>query len=294
MGATYMTTNCVCSYCLGEDINPYQGNIIFKPIITNLISENDNPSEEERVLLVECENSLKKAEEIRVNIADKFRDMLDKTGAGVLFNPTFERAIISFIIYFFEQICIYSKDKIKNFDIEKLNLTNFIKIDISGNVNNHFIEFNPEFINNLKTNFGFDMDKINELAEAKNTIINFLFTITKTGTVLSNQYENFMTILLNFKSFSNNISIISKLKDSLDGLKFILNFLGEIISSLDKARIQLNNPIKLALFIEIAKDAAEKFIRDPKELVIAYSLGVNCGDPQKWEDNMIYKEVLKY
>ena len=92
----------------------------------------------------------------------------------------------------------------------------------------------------------------------------------------------------------NNISLVSKLKGSLDGLKFILNFLGEIISSLDKAIIQLNNPIKIALFIEIAKDAAEKFIRDPKELVIAYSLGVNCGDPQKWEDNMIYKEVLKY
>ena len=41
-----------------------------------------------------------------------------------------------------------------------------------------------------------------------------------------------MTILLNFKSFSNNISLVSKLKGSLNGLKFILNFLGEIISSL--------------------------------------------------------------
>ena len=105
MGITY-ASNFLCPSCCNEDVNPYQGNIIFKPIATNLISENDNLSKEEKALLEKCENSLKKTEEKRVNIADKFRDMLDKTGAGVLFNPTFERAIISFIIYFFEQIII--------------------------------------------------------------------------------------------------------------------------------------------------------------------------------------------
>ena len=57
---------------------------------------------------------------------------------------------------------------------------------------------------------------------------------------------------------------------------------------------QLSNPKKINLFYKIAKDAVEKDIKDPKKLVIAYSLGVNCEYPEKWEENMVYKEVLKY
>ena len=289
-----MATNCACSYCLKEDVEQYQGNIIFKPIVTNIISENDNLSEEEKNQLENFENSLKLAEEKRVIIADKFKDMLDKTGAGVLFNPTLERAIISFIIYFLEQMIIYSNGKIEAFEKEDSKLTNFIKIDITKKESNDIIKFNQEFIDNLKTTYNFDMDKIGELVEIKNSIINFLSTIGETNDFLEKQYETFMKLLNNFKSLSQNFRLVSKLTDSIAGIKFIFNFFIEIISSSDSAIKQLSNPKKISLFFKIAKDAVEKNIKDPKELVIAYSLGVNCGEAQKWEENMVYKEVLKY
>ena len=294
MGVSCMATNCACSYCLKEDVEQYQGNIIFKPIVTNIISENDNLSEEEKRILENWENLLKLAEEKRVIIADKFKDMLDKTGAGVLFNPTLERAIISFIIYFFEQIIIYSNGKIETFNIEDFKLTNFIKIDIKKKESNDIIKFNQEFIDNLKTNYNFDMDKIGELVEIKNTIINFLSTIGETKDFLEKQYETFRKYLCNFKCFSKNFRLVSKLTDSIDGIKFIINFFIEITSSLNSAIKQLSNPKKINLFYKIAKDAVEKDIKDPKKLVIAYSLGVNCEYPEKWEENMVYKEVLKY
>ena len=138
------------------------------------------------------------------------------------------------------------------------------------------------------------MDKIGELVEIKNTIINFLSTIRETKDVLKEQYDTFMKLLNNFKSFSQNFRFVSKLTDSIAGIKFIFNFFIEIISSSDSAIKQLSNPKKISLFFKIAKDAVEKDIKDPKELVITYSLGVNCGEAQKWEKNMVYKEVLKY
>ena len=294
MGVSCMATNCACSYCLKEDVEQYQGNIIFKPIVTNIISENDNLSEEEKNQLENLENSLKLAEEKRVIMADKFKDMLDKTGAGVLFNPTLERAIISFIIYFFEQIIIYSNGKIDSFNIEDFNFTNLIKIEFENNGNNDLFKFNQEIIDKLKTKYNFDMDKIGELVEIKNTIINFLSTIGETKDFLEKQYETFRKHLCNFKCFSKNFRLVSKLTDSIDGIKFIINFFIEITSSLNSAIKQLSNPKKINLFYKIAKDAVEKDIKDPKKLVIAYSLGVNCEYPEKWEENMVYKEVLKY
>ena len=288
MGVSCMATNCVCSYCFEEEIDQFQGNIIFKPIITNLISENDNPSEEERAFLVECENALKKAEERRANIADKFRDMLDKTGAGVLFNPTFERAIISFIIYLFEQIIISA-----NFAFEEkdFSISNLISI---SRENKYFIEFNSGFIDYLKNQFHLGLDNINKIIEIQNSITNFVSTLYGIENIIKEQSEIIKKHIFKFQNFSKNISLVTKLKDSSDGIKFIINFLGEITSNLNKVAKQLSNPKKIALYFKIARDAAEKGIKDPKELVIAYSLGVNCGDPQRWEENMIYKDVLKY
>ena len=167
MGATFMATNCACSYCLEEDVNLYQGNIIFKPIVTNLISENDNLSEEEKRILENCENSLKLAEEKRVIMADKFKDMLDKTGAGVLFNPTLERAIISFVIYLFEQIIIYSNGKIEAFEKEDFKLTNFIKIDIKKIYQDKLKE-----IEHLTNEIKIKDDEIILMNNAKNKIYN--------------------------------------------------------------------------------------------------------------------------
>ena len=56
------------------------------------------------------------------------------------------------------------------------------------------------------------------------------------------------------------------------------------------------NPKKIELFFKIAQNAAERGIKDPKELVLIYSLGDNCGNVLNWEENIVYKkvEILKY
>ena len=288
MGVSCMAANCACSYCFGED-NQYQGNIIFQPIKTKIIQENDKFTEEEREVLEDCEKNLKESEEKREIIAEKFRDMLDNTGAGVLFQPSLERAIISFIIYFFEQIILCAKEKQTAPDKNYFSKIKFIEITKES----PFVKFIPGFLDNLKTKYGFDMDMLEKLAKAQKSIINFLSTIFDTENVIKGQLDIFEKLI--FK-FSRNWHLVYKLKDSIDGIKFVSNYFKELASSLVLAQNQLSNPKKIESFFKIAEDAAERGITDPKELVLIYSLGDNCGNPEKWKENMVYKKVviLKY
>ena len=50
----------------------------------------------------------------------------------------------------------------------------------------------------------------------------------------------------------------------------------------------------MELFFKIAQNAAEKQIKDPKEMVMIYSWGENCGSIDKWKENMVYKKVVIY
>ena len=94
----------------------------------------------------------------------------------------------------------------------------------------------------------------------------------------------------------NNFRLVTKLTSTIKGIKFISNYYKEIISSILSVHGQLINPRKIDLFYRIAQDAANKNITDPKELVLIYSLGENCGSVSKWKENLCYKkvDVLKY
>ena len=289
MGVTCIATNCAGSYfCCEED--EYQGNIIFKPLEVNLMSQTDNPfSEEEQQILRKIENSLKQSEQERVKIADKFKDLLDYTGAGVLFKPTFERALISFIIYLFEQIFLCAKAKNKEFNKKDFSITNFI----SKTNEIPFIAFNPGAFDDLKANYEFDINKIDTLSKALRSIINFLNSFTETKKIISDQLKANKELLNNL---GNNFRLVTKLTSTIKGIKFISNYYSEIISSILSVQGQLIDPRKIDLFYRIAQDAANKNITDPKELVLIYSLGENCGSVSKWKENLCYKkvDVLKY
>ena len=288
MGLTYMAANCAGYYlcCRGDE---YQGNKIFKSINTNLILEGENFSEEEKKILEKCKNLLKQSEEERVKIAEKFKELLVDTGACILKQPTLERALVSFIIYLFEQIIICAKEKKVAFDKNDFAITNFISISKEK----PFIAFNQETLDNLEKKYGFKLDNNSSLSKSKNSIINFLSTVIETKNIIEKQYEMFKGIISELK---NNFSLIKKIKDSLEGIKFILNYFSEITSSFFSAQSQLTSPRKLDLFYRIAQNAAEKNINDPKELVLIYSWGENCGSVNKWEENIGYKkvEILKY
>ena len=281
-----MAANCAGQYfCCGQD--PYQGNIIFQSINTNLILEDEQFSEQEKQILERCENLLKQSEEERKKIADKFKDVLVNTGACILSKPTLERAIISFIIYFFEQIILSAKQKKVEFDKNDFAITNFISIKTEI----PFISFNQQSLDNLKAKYGFDMNMIDTLVNAQKSLIIFLSTITETKNVIVKQYELVKGLLFDLR---NNLSLTKKVTQSLEGIRFVLNYFSELTTSFMLAQGQLSNPRKLELFFMIAQNAAEKNITDPKEFVLIYSLGENCGSVTKWEENIGYKKVIIY
>ena len=179
-----MVANCAGQYfCCGGD--EYQGNIIFKSINTNLILEGEQFSEQEKQILERCENLLKQSEEERKKIAEKFKDVLVNTGACILSKPTLERAIISFIIYLFEQIILSAKLKKVEFDKNDFAVTNFISIKTES----PFISFNQATLDYLKTKYGFDIDQIDTLVNSQKSLINFLSTVIETKNVITKQYE---------------------------------------------------------------------------------------------------------
>ena len=121
--------------------------------------------------------------------------------------------------------------------------------------------------------------------------MNFLATVVDTQNVISKQYELVKGLLTDI---GTNLSLVKKLSDALEGIKFIFNYFSELTSSLYSAQKQLSSPRKMELFFKIAQNAAEKEIKDPKELVMIYSWGENCGSIGKWKENMVYKKVEIY
>ena len=281
-----MAANCIGSYCFcgNED---YQGNKIFQKINTNLILEDEKLSEDSREILERCEKLLKESEEQREKIAEKFRELLIDTGACVICKPTLERAVITFIIYFFEQIMLSAKEKKVVFDKNDFAISNFITISKKS----PFLTLNNDFLDNIKAKYGFDSNMIENISKGKSSLLNFLTTVFSTEAVFRNQL-NIVTKLL----YSQNFDNIKKIKDSIEAIGFIISYYSELTSSIFSIQSQLTNPRRIELFYKIASDASEKNVRDPKILALRYSLGETSGSVENFEDNLGYKkiEILKY
>ena len=281
-----MAANCIGSYCFcgNED---YQGNKIFQQINTNLILEDEKLSEDSREILERCEKLLKESEEQREKIAGKFRELLIDTGACVICKPTLERAVITFIIYFFEQIMLSAKEKKVVFDKSDFAISNFITISKKS----PFLTLNNDFLDNIKAKYGFDSNMIENISKGKSSLLNFLTTVFSTEAVFRNQL-NIVTKLL----YSQNFDNIKKIKDSIEAIGFIISYYSELTSSIFSIESQLTNPRRIELFYKIASDASEKNVRDPKILALRYSLGETSGSVENFEDNLGYKkiEILKY
>ena len=281
-----MAANCIGSYCFcgNED---YQGNKIFQKINTNLILEDEKLSEDSREILERCEKLLKESEEQREKIAEKFRELLIDTGACVICKPTLERAVITFIIYFFEQIMLSAKEKKVVFDKSDFAISNFITISKKS----PFLTLNNNFLDNIKAKYGFDSNMIENISKGKSSLLNFLTTVFSTEAVFRNQL-NIVSKLL----YSQNFDNIKKIKDSIEAIGFIISYYSELTSSIFSIQSQLTNPRRIELFYKIASDASEKNVRDPKILALRYSLGETSGSVENFEDNLGYKkiEILKY
>ena len=280
--------NCIKSYIFDREIY-IQGNKIFKPINTEINTDNQELTSEEISSLENCKKFLEDAENTRIDIANKFESFLYNTGACVLTQPSMERGLITYVVNILTQILICSKEKSVEFDKNDFTLSKFISFTKTS----PFLEINQSTLDNLKNKYGFDFYQIDSLVKGKDSIIEFLSSIPKSKSVLQDQISALKNLSKNnLKSFF----MLKQITNAIDGLGFLANFFSEIYKGLIDTQLQLTKPGKIELFYKIASKAAEKKLRDPKEIALFYSLGDNCGKVENWKENMTYKEFdpVKY
>ena len=273
---------CVRNYLFDEDIN-IQGNKIFKKINTRLNIENMTLTEEEKKSLEECSQLLQKAESERIKISKKFESFLYNTGACVLIRPTLERGLISYIINILTQIYINANKKKVKFSMQDFSLSNFITITTEA----PFIVINGSILKTLKDKYDFDFEKNKVLKNGLDSILDFLSTIPNIKGVLQNQVLVLKNLILDSIT---NLDMVKQIKVAIDGILFLIDFFSEITNGLIETQLKITKPSNIELYFRIAEDAAKKKINDPKELVLAYASGDNCGSSGNWKENMTYKE----
>ena len=273
---------CVRNYLFDEDIN-IQGNKIFKKINTKLTIEQLELTEEEKKSLDECSKLLQEAENERIKISKKFESFLYNTGACVLIRPTMERGLISYIINILTQIYISANKKKVKFSMEDFSLSNFIAISTEA----PFININGSILKILKEKYDFDFEKNKMLKKGLDSILEFLSTIPNIKGVLENQVIVLKNLILDSIT---NIDMIKEIKVAIDGIMFLIDFFSEITNGLIDTQLKITKPSNIELYFRIAEDASKKVINDPKEFVLAYASGDNCGSSDKWKENMTYKE----
>ena len=273
---------CVRNYLFDEDIN-IQGNKIFKKINTKLNIENMTLTEEEKKSLEECSQLLQKAEGERIKISKKFESFLYNTGACVLIRPTLERGLISYIINILTQIYINANKKKVKFSMQDFSLSNFITITTEA----PFIVINGSILKTLKEKYDFDFEKNKVLKNGLDSILDFLSTIPNIKGVLQNQVLVLKNLILDSIT---NLDMVKQIKVAIDGILFLIDFFSEITNGLIETQLKITKPSNIELYFRIAEDAAKKKINDPKELVLAYASGDNCGSSENWKENMTYKE----
>ena len=273
---------CVRNYLFDEDIN-IQGNKIFKKINTKLNTENMQLTKEEKKSLDECSQLLQEAENERIKISKKFESFLFNTGACVLTRPTMERGLISYIINILTQIYINANKKKVKFSMKDFSLSNFITITTEA----PFIIINGSILKTLKEKYDFDFEKNKVLKNGLDSILDFLSTIPSIKGVLQNQVLVLKNLILDSIT---NIDMVKQIKVAIDGILFLIDFFSEITNGLIETQLKITKPSNIELYFRIAEDAAKKNMNDPKELVLAYASGDNCGSSENWKENMTYKE----
>ena len=273
---------CVRNYLFDQDLN-IQGNKIFKKINTNLNIKGLKLTKEEKKSLDECSKLLQQAETERIKISKKFESFLYNTGACVLTKPTMERGLISYIINILTQIYISANKKNVKFDIQDFSLSKFITISTEA----PFITFNDSILKTLKEKYDFDFQKNKTLKLGLDSIIDFLSSIPDIKGVLLNQVMVLKNLVIDSIT---NIDMVKQIGIAIDGILFLIDFFTEITNGVIETQLKITKPSNIELYFRIAEDAAKNKISDPRNVVLAYASGENCGNVEKWKENMTYKE----
>ena len=217
-------------------------------------------------------------------MANKFKTFLYETGACVLTNPTFERGLVTYIVYFITQLLICAKEKNIEYNINDFSLSNFITITL----NKPYINLNQEALTNFIKKYNFDTNMTNILTKGKDIILDFLSILPKAQKLFENQIQ-IIKKLIEENLF--NIPMINEILNFLEGLNFLFDFFSEITKGIMEAQSKVTNTEKYKLLFDIANKAADKKLKDPKEIALYFANGDNCGKIEDWNENMTYREI---
>ena len=284
-----MGISCCPQECLGInyltfDKKYYQGNRIFKKINIKINTENKNLTPKEKSTIADCIKLLGEIEKERLEMANKFKTFLYETGACVLTNPTFERGLVTYIVYFITQLLICAKEKNIEYNINDFSLSNFITITL----NKPYINLNQEALTNFIKKYNFDTNMTNILTKGKDIILDFLSILPKAQKLFENQIQ-IIKKLIEENLF--NIPMINEILNFLEGLNFLFDFFSEITKGIMEAQSKVTNTEKYKLLFDIANKAADKKLKDPKEIALYFANGDNCGKIEDWNENMTFREI---
>ncbi len=282
------SVSCIKSYIFEKEVY-IQGNKIFKPINTKLDLENEKLTPEEKTTLENVMKYLQDSENARIEIANKFESFLYNTGACVLTQPTMERGLITYIVNILTQILICCKEKKVEFNKDDFSLSKFITISKEP----PFFKLDDTMIENLKNKYGFDFNNIDTLIKGKDSIIEFISTIPNTKDLLESQINALKKFT---KENITNYNMLKAINNSTDGIFFLTDYFSEISNGIIDTQVKLSKPRKIEVYFNIADKAAERKLKDPKEIALLYALGDNCGKIENWKENITYRETspIKY
>ena len=150
-----------------------------------------------------------------------------------------------------------------------------------------FIIFNDSILKTLKEKYDFDFQKNKILQAGLDSIINFLSAIPNIKGVLLNQVMVLKNLVIDSIT---NLDMVKQIGVAIDGILFLIDFFTEITNGVVETQLKITKPSNIELYFRIAEDAAKNKISDPRNVVLAYASGENCGNVEKWKENMTYKE----
>ena len=285
----------------------YVGNFLFKPIELNKLEKCNHEKLDN--MFSEVEGYIKQSEEVRKQIADKFKTMIVSTGSCVLIHPTVERSITTFIILYLIQINKNIGSDIKK--IEEFDFKSLFKIDSQA----PFIHINDTKKKELKDNLKIDVEDNKDIINSKAAILGFFETLNKfkdffvelglkskklyadcveIAEELKKQYKSEGKDHITMGQALDYINIsqknISKVFDISSVVVLMADLFIEISSTIYSLSQKIMRPNEILKWEKIAQDAVKKKIFDPKEIVFYYAMEEKCKRIQDWEQNITYRE----
>jgi hypothetical protein len=291
-----------CSHFCNE--KKYVGNVIFRKIEYKFEKTGNDELDK---MFSEAGEVLKNSEEIRMKIADKFRNILIATGTCVLKRPTFERSVSSFVIQIL--IEIYKdigndKNKLKQFEFSSL---------FQFSTTAPYMSYNQNKAKELRESLKIDIEDNRNLMNAKQSIYEFIESIcllkdshNEIWHGLHSLYQGIGVSLRGVKgkitpvegsNLNESVDFIKKSESNLEHISDLKNVLSlikgliyEVYNATSTIVYKVLHPNEMDKWHRIALDALEKKIFDPKEVVFYYAKDEKIKRIQDWETNLCYKE----